>query len=202
MEVHCLSVGPLGTNCYIVSSGKDSLVVDPGEDASEILSVIREKGLSVNAIIVTHGHFDHYIAAGALQEALGAPVYTGADDLSALRDPGWMAEYMPPGYIAPKEIKGLSDGDTVSAGELTFRVISTPGHSPGSVCLYSPGVLLSGDLLFMGSIGRTDLPGGDSRAIRESLVKVGRLPDDTVVYPGHGPSTTIGEEKASNPYMD
>ncbi len=195
-------VGYLETNCYIVKSGKDCLVIDPGGDAGEILSVVEEQGLCVHAIVVTHGHFDHYLAAGELHEATGAPIYVGIDDLSALRDPGWMVEYIPSGYIAPREIKGLSDGDTVGAGELSFQVMSTPGHSPGSVCLHSPGVLFSGDLLFSGSIGRTDFPGGDSRAMRESLRKVGRLPDHTVVYPGHGPSTTIGKEKESNPYMD
>lgn len=202
MDISCLAVGYLETNCYIVSSGLDCLVIDPGDDAGEILSVIRDKGLRVHAILITHGHFDHFMAAGELQKAFGVPVYIGKDDADLLRDPGWMSEYMSPGYTAPRDLRTLSDGDTVSAGELSFQVMSAPGHSPGSVCFHSPGVLFSGDLLFMGSIGRTDLPGGNSIAIRESLAKVGRLAGDTAVYPGHGPSTTVGEEKTSNPYMD
>ncbi len=201
MKVTSLPVGSLETNCYIVASDRDCLVIDPGDDAGIILEVVGREGLRVHGIVLTHGHFDHYLAAGEVQEATGCPVYVGAADLPSLKDPGWMAEYMPPGHVMPEDVRVLSDGDTVEAGVLSFRVIHTPGHSPGSICLYSPGVLFSGDLLFNGSVGRTDLPGGDSRAMRESLRKVGMFPDDTVVYPGHGPSTTIGEEKESNPYL-
>jgi hydroxyacylglutathione hydrolase len=201
MEVTSLPVGSLETNCYIVVSDRDSLVIDPGDQAGIILDVIKRKGLGIHAIVLTHGHFDHYLAAGEVQKATGCPVYVGAADLQAVKDPGWMAEYMPSGHVMPEDVRVLSDGDTVEAGGLSLRVIHTPGHSPGSICLYSPGVLFSGDLLFNGSIGRTDLPGGDSRAMRESLRKVGEFSDDTVVYPGHGPSTTIGGEKESNPYL-
>jgi hydroxyacylglutathione hydrolase len=201
MEVTSLPVGSLETNCYIVTSAKDCLVIDPGGDAGTILRVVLEKGLRVHSIVLTHGHFDHYLAAGEVQESTGAPVYVGAGDLPTVKDPGWMARYLPSWPHVPKDIRTLCDDDTVLAGELSFRVMSTPGHSPGSLCLYSPGVLFAGDLLFRGSIGRTDLPGGDTRAMSESLLQVGQLPDDTVVYPGHGPSTTVGEEKESNPYL-
>ncbi len=201
MEIYSLSVGPLEANCYIAYSGKDSIVIDPGDEANSILSFVREKGLRVHAIVLTHGHFDHFLAAGKLQEALGAPVYIGREDLPMLTDPGWMAEYIPPGYVPPRDVRPLADGDTVGGGLLGVKVMSTPGHSPGSVCLYAPGVLFSGDLLFSGGIGRTDLPGGDPSAIKESLAKVVQLPDGTLVYPGHGPMTTIGDEKISNPYL-
>jgi hydroxyacylglutathione hydrolase len=201
-----LTVGPLGCNCYIVGDEltKKAIVIDPGGDAEIIVQRLLHHELAVTAIVATHAHFDHVIAAEALRTATGAPfLLHGADRpiLDWLEESGRLflgVELGPPPEVdeAPKE------DDVVRAGEVELRVVHTPGHSPGSISLVGGGVVFVGDTLFAGSVGRTDLPGGDGESlVRAVRTKLFALDDDTPVYPGHGPATTIGEEKRSNPFV-
>jgi len=204
VRIETLTVGPLQVNCYLVQSLStgDAVIIDPGGDAERILEAVRRSKATVRLIINTHGHFDHIGANALVATATGAPLALHERDatlLSGARDHaasfGLTAEPSPPPDIL------LKGGETLNAGGLEFRVIPLPGHSPGSICLLSGNHLFSGDALFAGSVGRTDLPGGSHeqlvRGIRERLFC---LPDETLVHPGHGPATTIGREKRSNPF--
>lgn len=201
MDIRQLSVGSLETNCYIVASGKDCVVVDPGGEAERILSEIAACGCEVTAVLLTHGHFDHFLAAAEVQRETGAPVWVGEDDLPLLRDLGWMAQFLPQGLALPSDVRALAEGDRVTVGDEELSVIHTPGHSQGSCCFLAPGILFSGDLIFQGAVGRTDLPGGDPVELDRSLARVADLPGDTVIYPGHGPVTKVAVEKERNPYL-
>jgi len=201
-------VGALSVNCYIVGCEKthEAAVIAPGDDAARIMTVVESKGLRLKYIILPHGHFDHAGAAKALQEKTGAKVLVHEADGFLLKNmeaqAALFAMSAPP---APKVDGCIKEGDTIKVGELTMRIIETPGHSQGGVSIYMPaeGVVFTGDTLFWGSIGRTDLPGGDYKAIISSLKdKLGSLPDETVVYPGHGDDTTIGFEKEQNPFFE
>ncbi len=208
MKIRRIPVGSLDTNCYILESGGAVAVIDPGDEGEQILLALSEigdvgNGL-VQVILLTHGHFDHTMAAAYLQEKTGAPIYIGGKDKDMLTDPGWMKQFMPEFSDAPSRIRSLSEGDAVDFGDASLQVWETPGHSPGSVCYISkdgqkvrPVVVFGGDLIFRRDVGRTDLPGGNPERLRESISRVLSLPDDTVIYPGHGPSTTVGKEKAS-----
>jgi len=200
------AVGPLACNCYIVGDDatKEAIVIDPGGDAEDLVTTIVEHGLRITAIIATHAHFDHVIAAERVRDATGAPFYLHDHDkpvLSWLQESGrlFLGIDLPP----PPDVDSAADeGTRVVAGAVELEVMHTPGHSPGSISLLGDGALFSGDTLFAGSVGRTDLPGGDTlamvRAIRKKLFA---LDDDLRVYPGHGPATTLGEEKVSNPFV-
>lgn len=201
MEVRQITVGQLETNCYIAASGKKCVVVDPGGCARDILAKVNESALEVESILLTHGHFDHFLAAGEVQAATGAPVLVGAEDVPFLKDPGWMGEYMPKSAALPRDVRPIREGDVVTVGAESLSVIHTPGHSPGSSCFRAPEILFSGDLIFRRDVGRTDLPGGDDGDLMRSLERIMKLPDSTTIYPGHGPSTTVGYEKARNPYL-
>lgn len=200
-------VGLLGCNCSVLgdkSSGQ-ATVVDPGAEIARILSVLARHNLHLQQIVVTHAHIDHIAGALALKEVTGAPVlYREADlPLVAMMDmqANWVGVPVPE-VAAPDHSPG--DAEALPIGHLTAQILHTPGHTEGSLCVYLPvqGVLLAGDTLFAGSVGRTDLPGGDTRklirSIRERLLP---LPDETVVVPGHGPETTIGEERENNPFL-
>ncbi len=182
------------------------MVIDPGDDIADVLEIVRENGLTVKQIVVTHAHIDHVGGAMKLRQATGAPILLNQNDYELLKMLDVQAAWIgvpPPG---PVQIdSSISTGDKVSAGSLTADVIHTPGHTEGSVCLYFPAQqkLIAGDTLFAGSVGRTDLPGGSFKKIMSSLhEKVMALPDETVVIPGHGPATTIGEERATNPFIN
>ncbi|MFH1651483.1 MAG: MBL fold metallo-hydrolase [Chloroflexota bacterium] len=182
--------GPFATNCYLVGSEKtkEGIIIDPGDDAEHILAAVTQEGLEIKAIVITHGHRDH---VGALEQVKAA---TGALTLIHRNDSGGRPE-------KPGELKYLNDGDTVTAGELSFTVMHTPGHSPGGLSLYGHGVLFSGDTLFHYGIGRYDLPGSNYAELTHSLARLVSLPDDTMVLPGHGEDTTIGTEKRANPFL-
>ena len=198
MERMTLQVGSFEVNCSILSEDGKAWIVDPGQDAGLILDTLRKKGLEPAGILLTHGHFDHIGAIPELQEAFpGLPVYVHENDVKVLTHP---MNSCSPFYSAipmPKNIRRYSDLTDMP----NLEVIETPGHTPGGVCLYLKPLLLSGDTLFAGSVGRTDFPGGDMSALMASLKKLSALPDDTLVIPGHGPHTTIGAEKAGNPFM-
>lgn len=199
-------VGPLACNCYIVgdSDTKEAIVIDPGGDVDLIVQDIAEAGLKITALIATHAHFDHVLAAEALREKTGAPFYLHQEDkpvLQWLQASGQMflgIELPPP----PDVDTTPSEGDLLVAGGVEFQVIHTPGHSPGSISLLGDGALFAGDTLFAGSVGRTDLPGGDTKTLVNAVRnKLFALDDTLPVYPGHGPATTLGEEKRSNPFV-
>lgn len=194
LTLHTLPLGAYQTNCYILHQEASSscVVIDPGYTPEVILDFLAGKGLTLEAILLTHGHFDHVGAVRDLAAETGCRVWLNPDDLS-----------MPPKLTAGPlyYTDTYSEGDTISPAGISFQVLSTPGHTPGSVCLIAENFLFSGDTLFAGSCGRTDLPGGSTRAIRESLRRLAALPQDYSVHPGHGESTTLAWEKQYNPYM-
>ena len=220
-----LPVGMLQCNCHVVGDPRtrEAIVIDPGDDPARILGVIERHHLKVTAIVVTHTHIDHVIGLRRVQEATGAPVYSHADDLGLYRMLDAQASWL--GWKTPETARIdqlLRDGDVIRWGRYQAQILHTPGHTPGSVCLYVPspslapsadaatldsakrgaGQLFAGDTLFAGSIGRTDLWGGSFAGIIHSIKgKLLELPDDTIVYPGHGESTTIGRERATNPFL-
>ena len=200
-------VGPLQCNCSVIGdeTTREALVIDPGDDIDDVLVLIRKHNLTVKQIVVTHAHIDHVGGAMKLRAATGAPILLNQNDQPLLKMLDVQATWI--GVEDPGKVEidhSIAQGDTVRAGSLTANVIHTPGHTEGSVCLYFPTEkkLIAGDTLFAGSIGRTDLPGGSMRKIINSLhEKVLTLPDETVVIPGHGALTTIGEERESNPFL-
>jgi hydroxyacylglutathione hydrolase len=202
-----LPVGPLQCNCSIIGDENthEAMVIDPGDDIEEILGLISKHNLKVKQIVITHAHIDHVGGAMKLRVATGAPILLNQNDYALLKMLDVQAAWV--GMPSPGKVEidqGLGQSDKVQAGSLAADVIHTPGHTEGSVCLYFPAEkkLLAGDTLFAGSIGRTDLPGGSFEKIVRSLhEKVLALPDETVVVPGHGPLTTIGDERDINPFL-
>ena len=217
-----LPVGMLQCNCHIVGDPKTrgAIVIDPGDDAAAIIQAIERHRLKVVAIVITHTHIDHVIGLRRVHEVTGAPVYVHGDDLDLDRMLDMQANWL--GWKTPQTSpidQLVREGDVIRWGQYEAQVIHTPGHTPGSICLYMPsnmpkesadamkpkngrGQLFAGDTLFAGSIGRTDLWGGDFAGIIRSLKgKLLELPDETIVYPGHGELTTIGNERATNPFL-
>ncbi len=204
MNVNYFSVGALGTNCYIVSDDSGhAAIIDPGGDAQRILATVKDKDLTVDFILLTHAHFDHIMAVEELRDATGAQLLVGAGDAPMLCDAQFNLSAMvyPTQTVALTADRLLVEGDTVSFGDTTLTVMETPGHTRGSVCYLGDDRLFSGDTLFAGSIGRTDLPGGDMGVLRRSLARLASLDGDCTVYPGHGEETTLSFEKAANPYL-
>jgi hydroxyacylglutathione hydrolase len=201
-----LVVGALQCNCYLVGDPitREGMVIDPGDDPDAILAAADRHGLSLVAAVATHGHFDHILAADAIRRKTGIPFYLHAEDVPILafnQEGGrlFLGIELPP---SPEVDRTYADGDELVAGSMRLGVIHTPGHSPGSVSLVAPDeAVFVGDTLFYASVGRTDLPGGDIdeelASIRERLFPLGDLP----VFPGHGPPTTLGQERVSNPFV-
>lgn len=200
----CLPLGELDTNCYFIwDSRREALVVDPGDDAQTILAALHRDGLTVSAVVLTHAHFDHMLAAQEICDATGAPLWVGAGDEAALADKmkNLSAVFGGAETVALHADRLLREGDVLTAGGYALTVWETPGHTPGSICLIGTRVALTGDTLFAGSIGRVDFPGGDMTAMERSLQRLKDLPDELRIYPGHGPASTIGYEKNCNPYL-
>lgn len=205
MIIKKLEVGPIMANCFILGceDTREAVVIDPGDDADQILMILAKEKLTVKYLINTHGHFDHVGANRRMKEVTGAKLAIHPDDVPMLSELSRSAaSFGLSAENSPEPDLLLHDKDTVRFGNITLTVIHTPGHSRGGIALYTPGHLFAGDTLFAGSIGRTDLPGGDYDTLIASIKrKLLVLPDDTVVYTGHGPETTIADEKRMNPFL-
>ena len=201
-HIHTLPLGDYQTNTYIVyAEGSASCaIIDPGYEADVILSKVKSLGLTVDAILLTHGHFDHVGAVEAIVAATGCKLWMSESDWSQFPNPVTSFFY-PIANCDFTEVQFCEEGEEISAAGLSFSVMATPGHTYGSVCYRCGDALFSGDTLFAGSCGRTDLPGGNWAAIQESLCRLATFPENLVVYPGHGAATTIETEKRQNPYL-
>ena len=204
MNYEVLPIGPFEANCSILwEDPAQAWVVDPGADGAVILAFLKKRGLKAGVIVLTHGHFDHVSAVNEVLAQFPVPVYLHKEDAVFAFSPlNAMGPYRPTARPATLKTDKV-DGDTLACGGLTAKLIHTPGHTPGGCCLYfeSEKLLVAGDTLFAGSIGRTDFPGGSQSQMEASLQRLKALPDDTRVICGHGPQTTIGIEKRSNPYL-
>ena len=205
MKIKSIPVGEYQVNCFILP-GEDrrALIIDPGKDAPDILKLLKDEDLEVAAYLLTHGHMDHVSAVADIYDAMPAPIAIHPADatwafLETNQHPPFYGPPRPPAVIE----RELTDGSRWEESGLAYEIIATPGHTPGGVCIYFPAeqALFTGDTLFAGSVGRTDLPGGDSRILQESLKKLAALPPETKVFPGHGPATSIGHEKQTNFFL-
>ena len=207
MIIETLTVGPFAANCYIVGSSttRQGMIIDPGAEPETILETVRQTGLSVSLIVITHAHIDHVGALREVQQSTGAQfAIHEAEKGLLLSAPMRMLTSLgvSPIKSPPRPDKLLKDGDRIDIDDLHFEVLHTPGHSAGGICLFGHGMVFSGDTLFNLGIGRTDFPGmSHQRLMRSIHEKLMVLPDDTVVYPGHGPPTTIGDERRGNPFL-
>lgn len=205
MRVLSRTVGPLQENCYLVvdDSTGDAVLIDPGDEPETLLRMLHESGATLRAIWLTHGHFDHIGAVEAVRRHVPVPVHLHADDRPVYDSQDFFASSygVPFEQPAPADAE-LAHGDRVRVGSLEFEVIHTPGHAPGHVILHGNGIVFGGDVLFAGSIGRTDIPMADPAQLIQSLRTMSALPPATIVYPGHGAHTTIGDELRSNPFLN
>ena len=203
-KIHTLVVGRLQTNCYILESDSTALVIDPGDEPERILRFLHDIKIKPSQIIATHTHFDHVLGVDGIRASLSIPFLIHGDDLSMLesmqsRVRQFVGLTVPP---PPGVDRFLKDGESFTVGPDALKVLHTPGHSPGSISLAGRGYVFTGDALFNQAIGRTDLPGGDLDTLIHSITdRLFSLPDDTIVYPGHGPETSIGDEKLTNPFV-
>jgi hydroxyacylglutathione hydrolase len=204
-DVRAFTVGPVQENAYIVRAASDAtraVIVDPGDEADRLAHAVRALGVEIEAILITHCHFDHIGAVAPLARATGAPVYCPEIERGVLAD---VMSWVPPGFGPFESYEAehtLAGGERLSLAGLDIEVIFTPGHSPGHITYALPGALLSGDVLFQGSVGRVDLPGGDWATLERSIESLLEAhPPETIVYPGHMGVTTLGRERESNPFL-
>ena len=204
LAVDSYELGPIGTNCYIVRAeraAEEAVVVDPGAEAERLRTELDGMPARCAAILITHGHWDHLGGVGDLAEATGAPVHMAEDERTLLED---INSFTPFGFeLRPYTPDVLLQGDeTLELAGMSFTTLRVPGHSPAHLAYYAGGCLFSGDLVFAGSVGRTDLPGADWDTLVESVrMLADRFPPETIVYPGHGPKTTLGAEVGGNPFL-
>jgi hydroxyacylglutathione hydrolase len=197
-------LGPIGTNCYVVRASRganEAVVVDPSGDVAQLRLELARLGVSCTAILITHGHWDHLLGVADLAEGTSAPVHMAADERALLEN---LPDLVPPGATARSYTADvlLAGDETLELAGITFETLRVPGHSPGHLAYHADGSLFSGDVLFAGSVGRTDLPGADYDTLVETLrALTERFPPETVVYSGHGPPTTLGTELARNPFL-
>lgn len=205
MQVECLAVGAMASNCYLVwcEETKEAIIIDPGAEGQRILDEVDRKGLKVKYVVNTHGHTDHIAANTVVIEATGAKLAIHVEDLPMLSDPELnLSQYMGRKYCSPKADLFLCDGDELTVGHDVLTVLHTPGHSRGGISLKGTEVIFVGDTLFAGSVGRTDFPGGSYEELIASIKnKILPCGDEFIVYPGHGPATTVGSERANNPFL-
>lgn len=204
MHIELVVTGPIQENCYIVmdESTHDAIIVDPGDDAPKIEAAVAKLGATPHAIVNTHCHFDHVGAVEAVRRAYNIPFYIHPKDQEMLERASASAERFGLPMEQPRVDRFIHEGETVTVGAGMLTVRFTPGHCPGHIVLVGDGFALVGDVLFAGSVGRTDLPGTSWDELARSIeTQLMTLPDDTVVYPGHGPRTTIGRERATNPFL-
>jgi hydroxyacylglutathione hydrolase len=205
MKIIPMQLGPIETNCYIVfdETTKDAMVIDPAWDYPAIDRALSKYELKLRLIYLTHGHADHIGALQELREKKLVPVYIGEKDSFLIQNSANnLSLFMGKTIECTSAEYNVKEGDTITVGPMQFKVLETPGHTPGGTCLYGDGVVFSGDTLFQYSIGRTDFSGGSYETLLDSIEqKLMTLPDDTVVAPGHGPTTTIGTERRCNPYV-
>jgi len=204
MILEIIPVGQLQANAYIVADEetRQAVVIDPGDEGDRILEVANANNLKVNEIICTHAHFDHVGAVGDIKKETGAKIIMHKEDLetySLAKDQGAFWGFQVDDLPQPDGF--VDEGDEIKIGSLSFKVMHTPGHSKGGICLYGEGIVITGDTIFKGSIGRTDFPGGSIEELKVSFRRIIELPDDTRVFSGHGPETTIGYEKQTNFFM-
>jgi len=208
MIIHGFEIGPFGTNCYIVGSEStgEGMIIDPAADADFIMKQVKKLNLEIKIIVATHSHPDHLMALGDVKKATGSSFAMHGDEPSGKRAAGAsrMISLIVGSPVEPPPDPDivLKDGDIIEVGDLKFTVFHTPGHSPGGICLYGNGVVFVGDTLFNLSVGRSDFPGCSHDVLIDSIQrKLMVMPDDTTVYPGHGPKTTIGDERRHNPFL-
>ena len=202
INIHTLPLGAYQTNCYIVhaDNSKTCAVIDPGYSPERILSTVSRLGLTIDAVLLTHGHFDHVGAVEAIVKATSCKLWMSQRDYTQVSTPD--NDYCYPIHDCDfTEVWFCEEGEQIRAGGLTFTVLETPGHTWGSVCYCCDGAMFAGDTLFARSIGRTDLPGGDWNTMETTLERLKELEQDYTVYPGHGPSTTLTTERMYNPYL-
>ncbi|MFC3039060.1 MBL fold metallo-hydrolase [Virgibacillus xinjiangensis] len=205
MEIHAMQLGPLGTNCYILQEGKEALVIDPGGDAHRVIEFMEHQQLKPAAILLTHAHFDHIGAVGELRKHYQIDVYLHEKEADWLEDPKLNGSLLfTDNEVATSVAEHTIKPGRMNIGSFSFEVLHTPGHSPGSVSFVfrEQDRVFSGDVLFQRGIGRTDLPGGDFQELEKSIrEKLYQLAEECTIYPGHGPTTAIGEEKRENPFV-
>lgn len=206
LAIRMMVLGPVQTNCYFLinEDTKEVLIVDPADRAQKIIEWINSEGLKPVAILLTHGHFDHIMGVAGVKKEYNIPIYASRDEVEVLANPQINVSTMMGAYMSMKADELFSDGDVLELAGMKLKVISTPGHTIGSVCFYmeEEKVLISGDTLFEASVGRSDFPTGSSRQLIESIkTRLFVLPDDTDVFPGHGGTTSIAYEKAHNPFI-
>ena len=206
MNIITIPTGTMQANCYIVESGEGAVIIDPGYLERQISQYVAENPQKIKFILLTHRHFDHLAAASTLKKMTGAKIVINELDEGGLYSDLLSLGNMAGGFYSKADPDAHADiyvdeGDTVTVGDMVFQVLYTPGHSEGGVCYLLENILFSGDTLFKGSIGRTDFPSSNNAEMRQSLERLCTLPDDTVVYPGHGPATTIIQEKQTNMFL-